>query len=218
LTQPLVILGDSWPAGAELGPHEQPYGKILANLLQSTHYTNCAVSATSNEHMILQLGKYVKEQQNVDGHIAVFFLTYPGRSCLIDYNGRYLEVRPDANADKDSREYHYFKYFHTPLQEQFKTHQTILALQQMSSQLNLQDFYVVGWTPQIDFSWPGIVIERIYDAGKTTCADWLEIDPDKFETEAKLSKYVLPNQCHPNQQGHNIIAHKLYEWIKDKIV
>lgn len=214
----LVTFGDSWPAGSELLPGQRPFGNILAELLGIFNYVNCAVPATSIEHMILQLGEYATTHQDLAGQIAVFFITYPGRSCLIDYDGKFLEVRPDAAADKNSREYHYFKYFHTPAQERFRTHQALLALQRMSSILKLQDFYIVGWVPDIDLNWPGIDLDRFYDQGKTTCAEWLNIDPYNFEAELRSSPLVRPNECHPNQQGHEIIAHKLYEWIKDKIV
>lgn len=218
MNRSLVTFGDSWPAGSELTSDQHPFGYTLAKLLDASAYSNCAVPATSNEHMLLQLGEYARQQRNIENHIAVFFITYPGRSCLIDYQGNFLEVRPDANADKNSREYLYFKYFHTPAQEKFKTHQTILALQRMSAELKLQDFYIVGWVPDIDLDWPGIDKNKFYNYGQTTCAEWLDIDPYNFEEEIRSSPFVRPNHCHPNQQGHEIIAHKLYDWIKDKIV
>ncbi len=214
MNAPLVTFGDSWPYGSELAANEQPYGAILSTLLESEHYTNCACPATSNEHMILQLDQYAKQHSSVEGHVAVFFITYPGRSLLLDYNGKQLEVRPDANAHKDSRQYLYFKHFHTPLQEQFKTHQTMLALQRMSAELKLNDYYIVGWVPSINFDFPGIDKNKIYDQGQTTCADMLNM-PGDFELEIRNSPYVNKGCCHPNQAGHTIIAHKLYKWISN---
>jgi hypothetical protein len=214
---PLVTFGDSWPYGSELAEGQHPYGHVLASLLQMP-FTNCAVPATSNEHMILQLNEYASANGSINGHVAIFFLTWPGRSCWIDYNGYPKEIRPDANADKTSLEYQYFKYFHTPNQEVFRTHQSMLSLQRMSSALDLQDFYIVGWTPNIDFNWPGIDTAKIYKSGDTTCASWLGISSTNFETDLRSSPYVLPNVCHPNQLGHQLIAEKLYNWMKDKIV
>jgi hypothetical protein len=218
MTYPLATFGDSWPAGEELKAGEQSFGHKLAELLGSIKYTNCAVAATSNEHMILQLEQYIKRSKDVTNHIAIFFVTETSRSCLIDHNGDYLEIKFDGTPAVDSIDYYYFKYFHTPAQEKFKTHQTILALQRMSAEFKLNDFYIVGWQSNIDLDWPGIQKDKFYDHGKTTCADWMGVPQDMFWSTAKLNPYVRPNINHPNQLGHWMIANKLYEWIKNKIV
>lgn len=218
MTYPLVTFGDSWPAGAELKAGEQPFGHKLADLLHSSKYTNCAVPATSNEHMILQLGQYINQIKNVANHIAIFFVTETSRSCLIDNNNNYLEIKFNGNPEKHSLDYYYFKHFHTRAQDKFKTHKTILSLQRMCSKSGINDFYVIGWQKNVDLDWPGIEKEKFYDCGNTTCANWLEPTHDKFWSTAKSNPYIKPNDNHPNQAGHDLIANKLYEWIKNKIV
>ena len=220
MTVSIATFGDSWPYGSELNPGEQPYGHLLAEML-GTVCANHSQPATSNEHMILQLEKHVSDGTATENSIAVFFITYPGRSCWIDYDGQAREVRPDLNGfiNEKSLDYYYYKYFHTPQQERFRTHQTILSLQRMCDVLKLKDYYIVGWSSDVDFDWPGIDKTRIYNQGKTTCADLLGIDTFKFDAGLTLdNKFIFPNQLHPNQLGHQLIAKSLYTWIKDTIV
>jgi hypothetical protein len=200
----LFTFGDSWPYGSDLAPDEVPYGNILAELLNSSEYENFSVPATSNEHMIIQLQNCVNKRPSIQDSTAVFFITDPARSCWIGYDQKAVDVRPDANADTQSREYLYFKYFHTPHQEKFRTHQTMLALQRMSSVLGLEDYYVVGWVPGIDFDCPGIDKNKIYKQGRVSCANMFN----------SLTIDCINRGCHPNQAGHRVIAENLLEWIR----
>jgi hypothetical protein len=210
----LVTFGDSWPYGSDLSSEEQPFGAILAQQLNVQQYINKSCPATSNDHMILQLQEYAKEQGDVSGHHAVFFITSSARTCFIDYNNNACEIRPDARADKDSLYYYYFKYFHTPEQEKFRHHITMLALQRMCDQLKIKDFYICGWEkPSFDF--PGIDINRIYKHGRVNCIDL-------FKQQAKnhaVTQYIsIESGQHPTQLGHQTIANTLYNWIKENNV
>ena len=209
----LVTFGDSWPYGSDLHPGEHPFGELLAQQLNAQQYVNKSCPATSNDHMILQLQEYQAQQGNVSGHYAVFFITSTARTCFIDHNNKPIEVRPDARASYDSLYYYYFKYFHTPGYEKFRHCVTMLALQRMCDQLNINDFYICGWEkPNFDF--PGIDIDRVYDHGQTTCVNLFKCSA----LESAPEQYINMVGRHPTQLGHQIIADNLYNWIKDKIV
>ena len=204
----LVTFGDSWPFGGELLPSEKPYGKILAEILL-LNFKNYAKSATSNEHMILQLKRYIESTEYDNDTIAVFFITSPARTCLIDFDGTEKEIYPWADQSKGSHAYAWFKFFHTPLQDQFRANTSILALQRMCDQYNIRDYYIIGWS-NIDFDYPGIDLSRIYNK---TCAELFGAPAEHEFSMAQNNQYVKPNNCHPNQKGHYLIAKTLADWI-----
>ena len=209
----LVTFGDSWPDGAELNQNEKPYGYQLADLLQTPSYKNYAQSNTSNDHLILQLEKYLEENNVEQNTIAVFFITGISRLCLIDYNNNANCITPWAGKERGDMAYYYFKYFHTPAQELFRLRLSILALQKICSSYNIKDRYILGWDkPDLDF--PGIDLDKFYDRGNTNCADLFEANGSDEFTNAKNNVYVYPNDCHPNYLGHQLIAENLYKWIK----
>ncbi len=210
----LVTFGDSWPAGAELRPNEVPYGKVLAEMLEFD-FQNYAEHASSNDCQILQLKTFL-QQNDPAGTVAVFFITSPTRTLLIDYNGKTKKIYPWADISKGEEPYYYFKYFHTPLFEQFRFHITMLSLQRICQVHNIKDFYIVGWS-QCNFDFPGIDKSKIFQQGTVNCADLFGVNGEHEFTRASSNLYVYPNHDHPNQQGHKLIAQTLFDWMKDKI-
>lgn len=204
----LVTFGDSWPYGAELLPGEIPYGGILSKLL-SLNFENHSQNATSNEHMILQLKRYIDSLNEVNKTIAVFFITSPARTCLIDFDGTEKEISPWTDQSRGSRAHAWYKFFHTPLQDQFRTRLVILALQRMCNLFNIDDYYIIGWS-NIDLDFPGIDKTKIYNQ---TCAELFGAPAEHEFSLAKDNQYVYPNNCHPNQNGHVFIAETLAKWI-----
>ena len=204
----LVTFGDSWPAGAELLAGENPYGVILSNLL-SLNFENHSKSATSNEQMILQLERYIESPGYSNQTVAVFFITSTARTCLIDFDGVDKEIYPWADQSRGSHAHAWYKFFHTPLQDQFRTRLAILALQRICNLYNIDDYYFVGWD-KIDLDFPGIDKTKIYDK---TCAELFGAPCEHEFTLAGDNQYVHPNNCHPNQKGHVLIAETLAKWI-----
>ena len=211
----LVTFGDSWPAGAELGPNEVPYGNLLAEMLNA-NFSNYAQQGTSNEHMILQLKNNIV-QLTENNTVAIFFITSPTRACYIDTDGKVHNIYPQSDKSQGDQAYYYFKYLHSTAHEEFKMHTTMLSLQRMCSESNIQDFYIVGWS-RCNFDYPGIDKSKIFKQGTVTCADLFGVNGENELSLASENQYVYPNRYHPNQQGHMLIAQTLFEWIKDKIV
>ena len=217
-TDTLVTFGDSWPCGTGLNlTKEKPFGKILSELLQIENYVNCAVPASSNDRTVLELLNYVNSCSSVKNHLAVFFITTPTRKIAIQPNNQLIDINLHNNAAQNRISKIYYTHLYSLPQEKFDLQRNILSLQRICNQLEMQDFYIVGWS-DIDLNCPGIDQQKIY---AKTCAQILGYaNQDEF-TKDSLSQYK--NQytlaCgHPNQQGHQLIADSLHQWIKDKIV
>lgn len=206
----LVTFGDSWPRGCELSKEESTYGEILAERLNAS-FQNCSKSASSNDHMILQLKRFLDGADDVQNTVAVFFITSCARSTLIDFDGNEISIYPWSDRSRGEHAYAWFKYFHTPLQDRLRTLVSVLALQRICQTKSIKDYYIVGWS-EIDFDFPGITREKIYPK---TCAELFGAPGEHEFTMAKDNTFVRPNNCHPNQQGHKLIADTLYKWITD---
>ena len=219
----LVTFGDSWPAGVGLGPNdEKPYGALLCDRLQIKNFYNGSIPGSSVSRLLLQLFDYISCHATVKNHIAIFFITTPGRSLLIDHDKNIINFNtPPPNSsnrnavdrNKDLTEI-YYKYLSTVPMDEFNVCRTILALQQVCSQVGIQDFYIPGWL-KMKLDWPGVEKQKIYPK---TCTQILGYSRDEYLAMQKVhSKYFLP--CgHPNSHGHQLIADYLYEWIKNKNV
>jgi hypothetical protein len=218
-TDTLVTFGDSWPYGTGLNfIIENPFGKILAELLQIKNYMNCAVPASSNDRTVLELLEYVKGNTSVKNHLAVFFITTPTRKLAIQHNNTFVDINlkfTDMSKIKNQNTIDkiYYKYLYSLPQEQFDLQRNILSLQRICSQLEIRDFYIVGWS-DIKLDCPGIDNTKIY---KQTCTQILGYKNQKDYLENNPNQYLLPCR-HPNQKGHQLIAEHLYHWIKDQIV
>ena len=212
----LVTFGDSWPVGSELAANEVPYGKLLAAMLQAD-FQNYAQPGTSNDHQIFQLKTFL-EKNDPSNTIAVFFITSPARTLVLEDDGKTKKIiYPWADMSRGEVSYYYFKYFHNPPFEQFRLHLSVLSMQRICQMHGIRDFYIVGWS-KCNFDFPGIDESKIFKQGAVTCADLLGVNGEHEFSLASENQYVYPNHCHPNQQGHKLIAQTLFEWIKDKIV
>lgn len=215
----LVTFGDSWPAGVGLWPKDdKPYGALLCDRLQIKNFYNGAIPRSSVSRLLLQLFDYVSQHTTVKNHIAIFFITTPGRSLLVDYDKSIIDFNtpPPSNASnrvKNITEI-YYKHLSTAPMDEFNVYRTILALQQVCSKVGIQDFYIPGWT-EVKFDCPGIETQKIYPK---TCTQILGYSQAEYLAMQKVhSKYFLPCR-HPNSHGHQLIADYLYDWIKNKNV
>ena len=215
----LATFGDSWPAGVGLWPKdEKPYGALLCDRLQIKNFYNGSIPRSSVSRLLPQLFDYISCHATVKNHIAIFFITTPGRSLLVDYNKSIIDFNTPPPSDSPDRVKNiteiYYKYLSTAPMDEFNVCRTMLALQQVCSQVGIQDFYISGWI-EMKFDWPGIEKQKIYPK---TCTQILGYNQDEYLAMQKVhSKYFLPCR-HPNSHGHQLIADYLYDWIKHKNV
>jgi len=207
----LITFGDSWTVGAELGSEEKNYGELLAELL-GIYHENYGISGSSNDEIFLQLQKYCSNTllKNEDT-IAVFFITSPTRSLYIDYDSNRYQLFPRNDRNDGDRNYYFFKYFYSDKQENLRLYLCLNALQNLCREYKIKDYYVIGWA-DIDLDSACVNKNKFYPK---TCAQMFNAPAEHEFTMAKSNKYVYPNNCHPNQAGHQLIAENLYDWIKN---
>jgi hypothetical protein len=209
----VVVFGDSWPAGEELKPGEKTFGEIIANHYNSKFY-NYAQVCTSIEHMLLQADDFLKNKTQIikQTTCAVFFLTDIARSIFWDSNKQIKSIRVIGDVNK-----YYYKQIYSEELATFKANQALLAVQRMCQVYDLHDFYIVGWT-KFPMLLSGTDLNKVYEQGNSTCLDMFKVydnDPtdDPNFMYYDYNHYIRPNQCHPNQLGHQTIANNLIKWI-----
>jgi len=202
----LVVFGDSWVCGAGIdtppGVHSScAFGSQLASLLDINQYTNCGIEGSSNSRSVLQLLKYTSEQSNLKDHIAIFFITAPERSCVIDSSDRIHDIcsGPDTDLVKS-----YINFFSSVQQLKFECCKNILAMQQICKHYGINDYYIVGWS-DITIDFPGINLLKFFSK---TAAQIIGYD---IANGIKGQYTTLCN--HPNKLGHELIAKELQQWL-----
>ena len=207
----LVTFGDSWPAGAELQDLTKAFGHKLAEMLNVVSYENCAISGTSNDRMIFQLQEYIKDHNTVKDHVAVFFITSASRRLHLDDSNNIIELKvpPNWKYESDPLRANWYRYFHSNVSDNFNLYKLLLSFQRICEQYHFQDYYVSGWT-DINFEMPGVDTKKIFPI---TCIEMFGSKNTIEFHDFEQNQYIYPNQSHPNEQGHTVIATHLYQWI-----
>jgi len=206
----LVVFGDSWVCGAgndtPPGVHSScAFGSQLASLLDINQYTNCGIEGSSNSRSVLQLLKYTSEQSDLTDHIAIFFITAPERTCVIDYHDEIHDIISGPETDLVKS---YVNFFCSEQQIKFECCKNILAMQQVCKHHGIIDYYIVGWS-DITIDFPGI--NRLKFFSKTAAQIIGYKDCHDFTTSARNQYTTLCN--HPNKLGHELIAKELQQWL-----
>ena len=215
MTHRLLIFGDSWAYGSELPEHQREtlcFGGQLAALLGVDSVHNCAETGSSISHLHLQFQQALTRMSYdpADCYTAVFFLTGQQRFLAFDPNDEFYNLIP-AGASIRPIQHHYrdliesvndfyFKHIQSNSADHVMLNTNILALQSVCKYHNIQDYYVSGW--QDLHLWPEVDVTRIM--------------PTHCQALFGKQDYITPNQSHPNEQGHRLIADKLYEFIKSR--
>jgi hypothetical protein len=206
----VVSFGDSWPAGVELLPHEKTYGELIAEYFDA-EFVNCAVPASSIEALVWQLQKFLDRPKSYQNILALFFLTDYSRTIKFDRLGKPVDVFKDRFHE------HYIKYIYNDSLGVFKANMCLHTLQHMCLAANIDDRYVMGWT-KFPLRLHGINKEKILAQGTVSCLNMFKVYDNDPTDDANFiyydyNHYIRPNQCHPNQLGHQTIADQLVTWI-----
>ena len=216
----LIMFGDSWAQGSGLSAEEKTFGELVSNKLGFDYFSNYAEPASCIAHLIVKLKNFLKRNSEIgedsSKFIAIFFLTAQGRAMnnidgdWIFYNagGGFSSSGKHKDTADLTNEY-YWKYFYNREQSQIIANSNIIALQSVCQQHGIQDFYIAGWQ-QFDL-WAEVDHSRVYKNGKISCADFFNLK--KCPNVDNKNPYIYPNTGHPNQQGHQLIADRLVEWI-----
>jgi hypothetical protein len=214
----LVTFGDSWPQGSELLPNEKTFGQILSEYLKCTEYSNYSVPASSINHLMVQLQKYISWasafDQDLSEWMAVFFLTDQSRAMTWYDNNWIFQSSmgggglASSGAMISETNRIYFKYIYSKELSDITTNTVLVSLQAMCRYHGIKDYYITGWQ-QFDF-WPEVDTTCIYRSGKVSCGDLIGLEPG--DSYLHKNPNVMPGG-HPSQKGHQIIADALYQWI-----
>lgn len=206
----IITLGDSWPEGAELG-NGLRYGDILKDVLNYEDFINFGSAGASNEDMFEQLQTYGHKYHTNRNTTAIFFLTNPHRSW---HWPRFFDWGYDGSWQDKYKEC--YLYFHSDQHTIRRNSMTVIALQSLCKQWQINDYYFAGWVRYAQWS-PGVDLSKIYAEGNQTAADWFNAYSSNSEhlTDVENNPYIKPNFAHPNQLGHQLIADKLAAWIQD---
>lgn len=214
----LITFGDSWPAGAELGPKEKPFGKLLAEKLNCQNFYNYALPGSSIPHLILQLRSFTRQidikQIDPEKTLAVFFLT--GHERFMYWDKSWINLAAggatiEPGVDRDSANQHhelYYKYFHSSVFDNHTLNVTVLAVEKLCEIYNIDILFVAGWEKAL--LWNEINSAHFFENGKITCADICCMMVDK---NFHKNEFTSASGGHPNQQGHQMIADRLFKWI-----
>ena len=217
----LVVFGDSWAIGDELNENEKTFVQLAAEKLH-LRYANYAHPASSITHLVVQLKDFLKKltdcNENPNEWIAIFFLTGKERHLSWLNNNWTFHLPNGAFASgghPTSQEAHeltklYYKYFFSEEQTDLHINTSLITVQSICQQYKIQDHYIAGWQ-QFNL-WPEVDNSKIYKNGQVSCADFFDLN---YSNIADCSNpYIYPNNSHPNQQGHQLIADQLVEWIE----
>ncbi len=206
----LVTFGDSWPAGAELQwPREASFPVQIAEYLEIKSL-NLAVSGTSADQSVYHLLNYpgIKWSDT----LVLFCLTGITRSMYFDKKDQ--EIHPMSS---DTVSMAYYKYIHSNELDQFNRIRNILTVQQYCQSMGSKVLFVNNWDKTPDHH--SIDSNLFYNKTLTKILN-IEHNFDSNDVTwhtIKQHQYIHPNQCHPNADGHLIIANELTTWIKKKI-
>ena len=219
MNQPILIgFGDSWAFGDDLNPGEKTYLELAAEKFQIPWF-NFAVGSSSVSHLVIQFQHFINTKYfPKNQYYAVFFLTAQERTFYYDQDTKdIVHIGPSSDPENP-----YYQNYNNELGN-FTLNTTILALQQLCSIYNVQDYYMLGW--QTNALWTEVDHAKIWRAGNHTITQVFHGTGYQIElaTLLGLGTDAPPkNPCfdpglnHPNQLGHEKIAQALYEWIKIK--
>lgn len=221
MKQKLVVFGDSWTWGADLLPGEKTYGQLIAENKGIEFQNYSETFTTAGEHMILQLQSMIQES-NFSNYQYIALFSYTALSRFLYFNDNpkfdnmfntncgYIMYNGTELGDYASE--YYYKYIWSNKLEHFKFYTTVMTLQNICKQYDIIDYHAlsfstVEWDIQ-DFT--GINREKFWDNGNTNFltmfgCKWIDNN----------NKYFLGStSSHPNQQGHQLIANNLTNWIQ----
>jgi len=182
----------------------------IANQLgiESLNLAEEATSADQALHKLLNLDTVINWKET----LILFCLTGISRSMFITDRPR--ELYPMDNTPTAIA---YYKYIHSKELDWFNRVRNILCAQQYSQQIGSSILFVNNWDPA--------PVHKAIDQNQfyfQTLTEMLGITHDfdrtiLYNKNLRHHQYVFPNGGHPNIAGHDIIAKKLSNWIKEKL-
>lgn len=210
MTKKLVAFGDSWPAGSELKNNEmgRRFPELLAQNL-GIDCVNMAQPSTSIDHAVRE---FLGVLPDLHDTAVLFCLTAKERGLYFE-DGAPRELH---SQHRDPACLNYYSHVYSEELGEYHRIKNVLLVQELCRGHNIPCFFVCNWNdrPQhleIDLAQfhPQSLVEILGIPN-------LE-NSDLFFTLRETSPYIVPNQGHPNLDGHQLIADTLTRWIRPSI-
>jgi hypothetical protein len=200
------VFGDSWPAGAELFVNEKSYTfpNVLGKLL-GMNTVNLSRDGSSIDESVFYLLDYFQRSEilkHPDQYSILFCLTSYSRLMMITSNQEVTQMLPSAPHSEK-----YYKYFYSEDNAKFNLVRNLILVQHICESNNIPIYFVFNW----DESPSHILLnnDKIY---YKTLVEILGMDRNTdLTTQFNSCEYI--GQCHPNIEGHKLIAEELSKWI-----
>lgn len=206
----LQVFGDSWPYGAELGiqcnTHSFPV--LMANILNFDAVVNQSVPATSIDHAVMAFMNFcaeVKIQQYQNRKYTILFCLTGFSRYLAYKNSQWMELHP---MRPDPESVNYYKYVHSDQHASHRAIKNILTVHGLCKSMDFDCYFVSNWDKVPDH----VLLQDVPIYHKTLC-EILDLPLGLQTFRFSKSKYISPNQSHPNVSGHELIAATLSEWL-----
>lgn len=204
----VVNFGDSWAHAADIDQRrEHGYANVVAKEL-GYNLLDYSIPSTGIARMVLQFQNFVEQEYNSDNeYIALFFVTAVERLTLFR-DQQPFDIWPQSFED-------FYSQWYSDQLGEYNANTSLITLQTMCRLRNIQDVYVLGW--QNPMLWPEIDKTKFVDNAKSCVAQQFGgqgINPLYDLISKKDSTYLIPNNWHPNINGHKFIANAILQHLK----
>ena len=206
---PLVVFGCSWAVGIGV-EYPDTFGYKLSRKLGSSTYTNMGIQGSSNSRSVLQLLEYIKRTDiELLNSVAVFLITTPARDCTIVFKENSPYSIQDLHSSKSTIESQcYVSYFSSEPNLNFNFHKNLLSMQSICRAYGIKDYYIDAWSNS-NFDLPGVDTSKIFSK---SCIELFDFQNTRHYLDTYPNRYT--RICgHPSEQGHQLIADTLHEWL-----
>ena len=202
-TSKLLVFGDSWPAGAEVFDKTKTFPNVLGQLL-NTQIIDLSREGSSIDEAVFYFLQHFENTQDTSDCKVLFCLTAPERTMMLPDGESIQQLHPNKQSAHSAT---YYKYFYSEDMVEYNLIRNMLLIQTFC-ELNKIPLYFV-------FNWDHAPRHKLIDPSKIYSKSLINIigmDNDKdLADQFKTNEYV--GKCHPNIQGHNLIAEELAKWI-----
>ena len=231
--------GDSWIVGDELeltvdkdSRDQYVFAKLVSDYFDSKS-VNLGVSGSSVDSLPWEFSKISNQIQ--PGDTAFFCLTAPHRTTIINDNKLPAQIVPGPNYSQVVHPHakEWFKFFDTESHRCYSYGRTVSLLWLWCNYLKVECFFVNLFTTPTE-KLLDIVPNRCWLLPTNECLskfimplngnyegivisdDTHFLSNEQWQMQKEyLEKYVKPGYCHPNIQGHRVIADNIIDILKN---
>lgn len=222
--------GDSWVAGDELKS-----GKTFAQQVSDTHGVECINLGECGSSIDDLPWQFFQHSNNIGQDDTVFFcLTASHRVSLFE-SGQLKRIMPSEMYDlhrPHPHAAHWYRYFDNLDQRAYNRSRTVNLLYYWCLAQNITAWFCNIFTVETqtsidttpDSAWllprdqclAGCLLPVIDSTNLYLSDDAALTDQEWTQQRTAIEKFIRPNWTHPNEQGHQCIAHRLLQELDQR--